>query len=165
MGAFVIDTLSGPVAFAAIPKCGQHTIAAYGGVMVDSAVIHKIATRIAFIRDPFDRLKSAFHFFKQTNCYVQCDHMSSYGKFIDWALDSDDEHVIPQHKFLFNSFNTLIKIEYMSEVMEELTGSVVTPQNTSEHNMKCDADYRADDIKSYYKEDYELYEEALNGLH
>ena len=75
MGAFVIDTLSGPVAFAAIPKCGQHTLKAYSSIHIGLDVIHNIDARVAFIRDPMDRLKSAFHFFKQNNLYRMCDFM------------------------------------------------------------------------------------------
>ena len=53
----------------------------------------------------------------------------------------------------------------MSAVLKELTGRSIPPQNTSDHNTNCDQTYRVNDIKLKYKEDYALYNGALNGLY
>lgn len=163
--ALVLASGEDVYAFALIPKCGQHTLRAYSSNFVDIGVIHKIDTRIAFIREPLDRLKSAFHFFKMNNLYRMCDFMRSYEEFVDWSLTAVEEHVLPQSEFLHGCFNTLIKMEYMTDVMRELSPFKIDPQNTSERNITYDDSYRIDDIKERYKEDYILYSRALNGLH
>ena len=163
--ALLLSVESGVYAFALIPKCGQHTLRRYTDSFVDLGAIHNVGTRIAFIRHPLDRLKSTFHFFKQNNLYRMCDFMGSYESFIDWALSAVEEHVVPQSQFLHGCFNTLIKLECMSDVMIEITGFSIPPQNTSDHNTICDESYRIDDIKTRYKEDYILYSRALNGLY
>jgi len=156
--------LNDKYAFAMIPKCGQHTLLAYGCIVAETNHIHNIKNRIAFIRHPVERLKSAFHFFKQANCYLNEDHMLSYEQFVDWVFHSTDEHVAPQSTFLSGNFDTFIKIDYMSSVMRSLTGLNVEPQNTSDHNAQCNIKYRARDIEKYYNYDYKLYESALDGL-
>ena len=162
---FLVNTKKGPAIFAAIPKCGQHTLKSHGGRIVDASRYLDLDIRAAFVRDPVDRLVSAFHFFRQTKCYNMCDFMSSYEGFIDWAFTSVDEHVLPQTSFTCGLYDKIVHIKNMSEVLDGLTGLRIPPQNTSERGLSFDGSYRISDIKKHDSDDYELIKKASDGIY
>jgi hypothetical protein len=161
---FVLPTHIGPVAFAAIPKCGQHTFAELDTSELPFDRIKEFPIRMAFIRDPLDRLSSCFHFFLHTNYPINGGKVRGYESFIDWALDSDDEHVQPQVElFSRYHFQRRFPISKMTEILELLTGEVI-PQANSAPRHEIDQGYRLDDIRERYSEDFDMYSEVLDGL-
>lgn len=164
---FTLDTFIGTVAFPAIPKCGQHTFAELGAVEHDFEKIKEFPVRLAFVRCPFDRLVSAFSFFKRVSYPIQDGSLRSFEAFIDWALDSDDEHVLPQYNIISpHHFKRVLPISSMTPVLGKLTGKVVPDANSTNH-YDVDTSYRYDDVRDRYFDDIILFEkskESLNGL-
>jgi len=160
--AYIIETNEGPVAFASIPKCGQHTLNA---ISVGMVLPQKLARfkRWAFIREPFDRLESAFHFYSEKGYKINGGKVGSWENFVDWALLSDDEHVLPQYLFV-KAFDKYIKMDFMDSVLGTISDYKPMKLNVSQRHHKTDLSYREKDIKHRYNNDFKLYESAFNGL-
>lgn len=157
--AVVFNCSGGDYAFAMIPKCGQHTLLYYGGNPVDAgSIVGNVDRSIAFVREPVERLHSAYRFFRQNSCYSMCDFMGSYEDFIDWALNSVDEHVIPQSNFLHNCYNEFMHLDKMTSFLSGITGRVIEPKNKTDKDVLFDTAYRLKDIKKRYSEDYKIFE-------
>jgi hypothetical protein len=157
---YAIDSKIGSIALPAIPKCGQHTLVSLGGVELEFERLRDFPVRIAFVRCPVDRLVSCFSFFHKVGYHLPSIHMDSYEAFVDWALDSDDEHVLPQFQLCsFHHFKRRFPLSRMTEVLGLLTGQSVTKENPSEH-YDVNAAYRLEDIKERYHDDFAVYEEA-----
>lgn len=156
--AFILDTFIGPAAFAAIPKCGQHTLNEYMRCMVQHGKLRKFPIRLAFIREPFDRFLSAFHFMAQTQYIFEGQRIRDYPAFVDLSLTSHDEHVLPQSDILdCDLFPTRLCLSSMCDVLGRLTGRQITVENSSIHN-PIDTNYRKDEVMVRYSEDVEMYE-------
>ena len=147
--AFLIQTCVGTVAFASIPKCGQHTLAKYQSGMVSEQKILQFPLRIAFVREPFDRFLSAFHFTTQNNYILDGRVIRSYEQFVDASLISGDGHVLPQSRFI-GSYNTLIDLKNMSDVVGAMTGRYITKENASIRH-EFDTSYRREEVMRRYR--------------
>ncbi|MBL4940487.1 MAG: sulfotransferase family 2 domain-containing protein [Colwellia sp.] len=154
--AFLLETCVGIVAFASIPKCGQHTLAKYKTCMVSELKVLQFPLRIAFIREPFDRFLSAFHFITQNNYTLDGKVIRSYEQFVDIAITSGDDHLLPQSMFI-DKYNTLIKLENMSSVIKSLTGKEITKENTSVRH-EFDTSYMKHEVMKRYLDDSIMYE-------
>lgn len=154
--AFLLETCVGVVAFASIPKCGQHTLAKYKSGMISERKILQFPLRIAFVREPFDRFLSAFHFITQNNYKLDGYVIRNYEQFVDIALTSGDDHVLPQSRFI-GSYNTLIDLKNMSGVIKSLTGKEITKENASVRH-EFDTSYKKEKVMQRYHEDVIMYE-------
>ena len=148
--------------FASIPKCGQHTLQSMCTANVARCRVPE-AKAIAFIREPIDRLKSAYHFFISKGYKLDRKKIGSYESFVDWALESNEEHIRPQHTFCEEYYN-FVKLECMSDVLTGITGSRVIALNTAPRYNETNATYRAEELRKLYAKDFYLYESALSGL-
>lgn len=153
--AFLLETCVGVVAFASVPKCGQHTLEKYKSGMISGQKIRQFPLRVAFIREPFDRFLSAFHFITQNNYLLDGHVIRDYHQFVDIALVSSDEHVLPQSRFI-DDFNTLLDLRDMSGVIYALTGEIITKENTSVRH-DFDSSYRKEEIMQRYHDDAIMY--------
>jgi hypothetical protein len=153
--AFLLETCVGVVAFASIPKCGQHTLNKYKSGMISEQKITQFPLRIAFVREPFDRFLSAFHFTMQNRYRIDGHVIRSYEQFVDVSLSSGDDHVLPQSRFI-DGYNTLIKLENMSEVLYSLTGKVITTENASMRH-DFDTSHKKQEIMQRYHDDVIMY--------
>ena len=156
--AYLLKSFVGPVCVAAIPKCGQHTLSELSYTLIEPKKIPEFSVRLAFVRDPLERLRSCFHFYLDSRFNIGGERIRSYQQFIDWALESQDEHVVPQADFV-ELFKTVIAIQDMSEILTRLTGKKVLKLNTSTR-FEVDDSYRLEDIKCKYYKDFLLYKKA-----
>ena len=162
--AFVLDTFLGPIAFASIPKCGQHTLAKYQKGMIPHSNLRRFPIRAAFIREPFDRFLSAFHFSAQTGYIIDGHRIHSYSQFVDIALNSDDEHVMPQCRLIDHDLFALkISVSIMSDVLSRLTGVEITVENASRRD-NFDASYMKSEVIERYSEDSKLFSDCLTEV-
>ena len=145
----------GPFAVASIPKCGQHTLDKYAVCKVPESKLNNFPLRIAFIREPFDRWLSAYHFMCQSRYILEGERVREYNRFVDVALESEDDHVLPQSRFI-SSFGTLLPLHSMSKVIGALTGKEITKENASERH-EIDTSYRKAEIMERYEDDTILY--------
>ena len=157
--AYLLKSFIGPVCVAAIPKCGQHTLSALSYTLIEPKKIPDFSVRLAFVRDPLERLRSCFHFYLDSRFNIGGERIRSYPQFIDWALESQDEHVLPQADFIAPLFNTVISIRDMSSTLSRLTGRKVLTLNKSSR-FDIDSSYRLIDVKNKYRKDYILCEKA-----
>ena len=157
--AYLLKSFIGPVCVAAIPKCGQHTLSALSYTLIEPKKIPEFSVRLAFVRDPLERLRSCFHFYLDSRFNINGERIRSYPQFIDWALESQDEHVVPQADFIAPLFNTVISIRDMSSTLSRLTGKKVLKLNPSTR-FEVDDSYRLEDIKRKYYKDFLLYQKA-----
>jgi hypothetical protein len=157
--AYLLKSFIGPVCVAAIPKCGQHTLSALSYTLIEPKKIPDFSVRLAFVRDPLERLRSCFHFYLDSRFNISGERIRSYSQFIDWALESQDEHVVPQADFIAPLFNTVISIRDMSSTLSRLTGRKVLTLNKSSR-FDVDSSYRLEDIKCKYYKDFLLYKKA-----
>ena len=157
--AYLLKSFIGPVCVAAVPKCGQHTLSAMSYTLIEPKKIPDFSVRLAFVRDPLERLRSCFHFYLDSRFNIGGERIRSYSQFIDWALESQDEHVLPQADFIAPLFNTVISIRDMSSTLSRLTGRKVLTLNKSSR-FDVDSSYRLIDVKNKYRKDYILCEKA-----
>lgn len=165
----VIDSDLGPIAILNIPKVGSQTLAALEVSKVGLQDSDRLGVKIAFVREPVERLVSAFHFFNSfPNKPYPKEVDRNWTAFVDWALESSDIHVRPQHHFCYRGnhavFTQLLPIEKMTQVLEMLRGHKIESKNVSKKESPVDMSYRIEDILSHYEKDSVLYELATLGL-
>lgn len=159
--SFAIDTIFGVVAVASIPKCGQHSLVEMSKCIIQREDLYNYDYRIAFTRDPLDRLRSAYHFYMQRHITMDGIHVTNWPDFIDWALVSNDEHVTPQSEFIRDDYNILVKLEAMTDFMRFIRFKNTPKLNTATRDIDVNETYRVECIKHKYSADYDLHERAL----
>lgn len=163
--AFFISTNQGNIPFCPIPKVGQHTLGHYSNGYVKLSAVVKSPFRVAFIREPMDRFLSAYYFFTRKRYKINGKSSYSYTEFVDWALDSDEEHVAPQARFVNETYyNTLIKFDYFNDVMSKLLDTDLERLNATPREADIDESYRIDELKRRYECDYKLYNNARESI-
>jgi hypothetical protein len=159
---FLLNTCVGVAVFASVPKCGQHTLHKYKSGMISGQKISQFPLRVAFIREPFDRFLSAFHFITQNNYLLDGNIIREYEQFVDLSLESSDDHVLPQSRFT-EGFNTFIDLKNMSSVIESLTGKAITIENSSlRHDF--DTRHRKQEVMQRYSDDVILYKNIKGAV-
>lgn len=160
---------NGPL-IARIPKNASQTIgmalAPSQQVTNEDALERDI--RVMFIRDPFDRLASAYSFFswlrsRNTRIEPEVPVFKTYEQFIDWALDSDDSHVTSQVDCVtVNGVFVPNRIHWLKDIVEvwnDYYPGLIPDKNNFPHrnNMQrlVTTDYRRDDIRKHYARDFE----------
>ena len=121
-----------------------------------------------FVRDPIDRLKSAFQFFKGRPPIMGrhqwgAKQMSTWEGFVDGVLDgitnphwrsvSDTMKLFPPGtKFIVHAFENINDEWPLRGKLER--------RNQSKPIEGVDMSYRADELRRFYKDDYKLREQA-----
>lgn len=128
--------------------------------------------RVAFLRDPIDRLGSAYRFFfwiRAENPDLQIDadigHWDNWQEFIDWALYSDNAHIRPQYELLLTEAgefvpNRLHWLRDIERIWDDYYPGLIPSgwdfpviHKTSQLDM---ASYRLDEIRERWAKDFEL---------
>lgn len=161
---------------ALIEKCGSSSIKSLYAI-VRAGIVHskdnmETPNRLAFIRDPFDRFRASFdHFYYMHNkglpngiiedSIFTNNVKHAYANFVDYTLENNDVHWQPQNEILkWNgvvTVNRMYKFEYINEVWLAEFGFEM-PHTNIHRRIVVDDSYRLDDVKDYYKTDYELRE-------
>lgn len=170
------DSLSGVgiVAVALIAKSGNTSIksAAAQGWYVKAEEAEQYPIRLAFIREPFDRLYSAYSFFsglywngeKYDKHGTVESAARSYYHFINHALEHRDEHWKNQGEILLSGEvkpTHLIKFDYINDLWPNIFPSELRKCNSSVRLPVC-KEYRKAELQDFYKTDLELYNSALD---
>lgn len=160
------------LAVAQIPRCALNTIAAWLGykdievVQNDDPRLLKMSKRVAYIRDPRDRLGSAFSMFYWNYDYTGKMHVSgapisSWEAFVDYVLDPnipDDEHWMPQTKIVGNIPNIYHKFENLVDTFQLYRPGILPHKNMT--TRRPTTDYRKDELLIKYADDIRLYQGA-----
>ena len=120
--------------------------------------------RVAFLRDPFDRLASGYSWFsnlqsKGGRTQPPVPTFDGYESYVDWALESDDSHVLPQHDLLLASHGEFVpnRLHWVHDI-QSVWERYYTGLIPHEHKVTRleTSDYRASDIRERYAKDFEL---------
>ena len=145
------------VAVSLIPKNGTHTLGQVTKPL--SKDISLYSERVAFFREPIERLQSAFFFFRwleKSGVSYKDDaifnYLDSYEDFIDYAIAVEDEHWKPQVE-LISDWTEILSVKQISQFVYDKTG-LVPPSSNSVLKFNINHDYRKSDLLEYYSGDY-----------
>ena len=154
------------IAMSCLPKNGSNSLHEVSpNKVVENIEVLNIPVRVAWIREPYKRLISAYSFFKSTiegggrlNKELS-ENVGSYEEFIDYTLNNNDEHWDSQVGQLTLNGDYLATVSHRFEDINELWslyfGGFIPHSNGCVH--KTVSDYRKDELDMKYKEDYELW--------
>jgi hypothetical protein len=111
--------IQGDTAVALISRVGSQTIYhALGARMFEAEHAAQVSTRIAFIRDPIERAKSAYRLFRllQDNDmnYIPDKALKGFGAFCQYIVTEEDQHWTPQAEIL-RQYGSLCNVFYRFE--------------------------------------------------
>ena len=153
-------SIIGGIAFLNIPKCGSSTLRSLEVHRAQASERFRYKKRVAFMRHPNERFQSGYRFFNKTKLFVPKECIGNYENYVDWALESDDEHVAPQSHFLKlygdDTVTEILDISCMTEYLESIVKHPVDVMNSTIQE-PLNNSYRADDIAMRYAKDLELY--------
>lgn len=134
------------VSFTLIPKCGLTSIMDSTPTGYDSW--EPVGRLITFVRHPYDRLVSAYRFFKDYG-----DHVTdTWEAFVDYALSKFDPHWEPQVNYIREGSEAY----KLAEIDKHwpLDTPVAWTNKSNPHPV---SEYRRDDINDHYREDLLLW--------
>lgn len=120
-----------------------------------------IPRRVAFVRHPVERLRSAYSFF----CRLKAEgiqhssgaNISSWESFVDQVLAGkhDDEHWRPQVEHIGTVPNIIHRLEDIDRHWHKYSDNPITRENTSPRQPTND--YRINDLRVKYAADMHLW--------
>lgn len=155
-------------AIAHIPKAGSQSIQNILAPLIrltgEEALQRKV--RVAFIRDPFERLASGYSFFTFQAMRPGAGtgafgfQWKDYEGFVDVALTSDDRHFLPQYgQLLAGEVFVPTDVHSLDALSSPVWNRYYRGRIPNREN-QCErlpvTNYRRDDIKAYYAKDFEL---------
>lgn len=148
------------LAVAQIPKAGLMTIREWLGPdfrVVSNDETKVVTRRVAFVRNPIERLKSCYSFFYWLSVngqlHVSGAPLSSWGVFVDHVLSgAEDEHWIPQSRHFGDAPNIWRRFESLPECYEEFKPGIL-PHNNRVTRLET-YDYRTEELLQYYAQDF-----------
>ena len=153
-------SIIGGIAFLNIPKCGSSTLRSLEVYRAQARERFRYKKRIAFMRHPEDRFQSGYRFFNKIKLFVPKSCIGNYENYVDWALESDDEHVMPQSHFLTlygdDTVTEILDLNCMTEYLESIVKHQVDVVNSTIQEPLSNT-YRAADIALKYAKDLEIY--------
>jgi len=158
------------VVICTVPKCGSQSMVEalmktkHTHLTKEGALSYD--KRVAFIRDPFDRLEAVYsHFWHIAQSGARIDQFipvevllsdNSYEQFIDYIFENDDDHWLPQSNIV-GVANTLHPIEDADKLWYNYAEGTLPRVNSWSrvpHNP-----YRQEEIMNYYRLDIKLRED------
>ena len=150
------------LAIAQIPKAGIQTIREWlprEFAVVTNDETMRVSRRVAFIRDPLDRLESCYSFMywladrgTPHRCGAPVD---SWQSFVNHILAHDDEHWRPQSLHVGTVPNIYRRFENLADCYGEFQPGLL-PHNNRATRLPVD-DYRRDELLHLYREDLALW--------
>ena len=147
------------IAVALIQKCASSSIrdavkADYGAIQLDE-VIH-VPRRLCWVRDPIDRLVSAFSYFHYTP-YLPASITGRWQTFVDYTLTHDDPHWTPQVDLLTHDGVLLPnEVYWLKDLQATWPFLGLLPWIRGVKHVEVDTTYRRDELDAKYAGDYEL---------
>lgn len=138
-------------------KSGLNTMRCTGLPRKSKAKNKNIKVRI-YIRNPIERLKSAWAMFTGLGEFPRGGNLLSWEDFIDKLLDEgySDQHwnpQIPQHK----TYDEIYRLENINETWP---GEHITHENIGTYK-KPVTDYRMNDLERFFKADLKAWDRAV----
>jgi len=153
----------GGVGVLLIPKCASQSMGTVKGIL--NAKTEEDVPKVvhAFIRDPIDRLYSAFAFMDAAppGMYEYMNRRATWEEFVDTIIQSGliDEHWEPQADVVARLGRPVI-LHLFENISTEFPFEGLEWTNKRTRHFEADLSYREDELKEYYAGDYQLREEA-----
>ena len=168
--AFFIDEAR-DLAVAQIPRCGIQTFKIWLGdsfrvVDNDDPALMTVTRRVVFIRDPRERLKSAFSLMYWSREYGRPHraqpNVTDWQNFVDYVLDSanpDDLHWMQQVDIFSSGIPTVIhKFENLLNHWQTYRPGIL--QQRVHFTRPATPDYRIPELAAKYAEDFTIWQGA-----
>jgi len=158
------------LAVAQIPKAGIQSFKEWLGpsfdvVENDNPRLLTVTRRVAFIRDPRDRLKSAFSFMYWMDEYGRPHHsqpdITDWQAFVDHILDPGttvNEHWMPQVEIFGDVPNTFHRFENLIDHWQTYRPGYLPHRNRT--TRRPTPDYRIAELATMYGEDMTIWQAA-----
>ena len=153
-------------AVARIPRCGSQTIGNWLGqdaipVQLNDPRLFDVSRRVAFIRNPLERLKSAYSLFYWLNDYeVKPKNrgipIGSWDEFVDHILVNEEIHWTQQTTLVEDVPNVYHRFENIIDHFEKYRPGIFPHNNWT--SRRPTVDYRMDEINEKYSQDLKLWE-------
>ena len=152
------------LAIAQIPKCG---ITSFREWLSDFDLIPNdrvcVSKRVAFIRHPLERIKSAYsymYWIQHRGGRLPDSRITteSWESFVDWALENDNEHWRPQIEFVGDVPNIWHRFENLDLYWERYKPGILGHENRA--SRLDTSEYREADLRAMYSDDLRLWEQA-----
>lgn len=156
------------LAMSCIPKNGSTSMrnAMPSNKIYENDEVLDVPVRVAWIREPIERLKSCYSFFHYLNAHDNngqrtptAEHTSSWEKFVDHALSTKNIHWNPQKEILMIDGEYIPTVSHKFEEIMERWGDYkpgLLPWQNACTKLPIN-DYRKDDINEFYTEDIALW--------
>ena len=152
------------LAVALIPKCGLQSIIAWMGkdsirLQSNDSLLSVVEKRVAFIRNPIDRLVSAYSFFYWMDHYGKRGSeeipIDSWESFVDHSLSVENEHWNPQTEMIGEIPNIYHRFENILEHFGKYRPGIFPHHNKS--TRRPVTAYRLLDICEKYYKDFDVW--------
>lgn len=156
------------IAMSCLPKNGATSIrhCFSSKPICENSEVLDISTRVAWIRNPLERLVSAYSFFYYLNeqngnkeKVAQKEHTQSWEAFVDHFLSTPDIHWNSQKEMLSLNGEYIPTVSHRFEDIMKLWGNYIPgllPWYNACTKLPIN-DYRRDEIDAYYAEDSALW--------
>lgn len=147
------------LAIALIPKAGSTTIRKVmedrGCTEMGHTSVMRVPHRIAFVREPLDRLISCYSYFHAHNgkerTFFPIEATETWEAFIDYILEHKDKHWAQQTELVGGFATSWYRLEHIGNILggdvPRLRQSIHEPVNN----------YRYHEITAYYYRDFLAY--------
>lgn len=151
----------GKLTVARIPKAASTAIEGWLGRdfrQVSSEEAMEAEARVAFIRDPIERAKSAYshmYYLKAHHTEHDCKApVDSWENFVDYILVNDNNHWRPQHLLIGDVPTVIHRLENLGAVRDRYWPGILKPDNCC--SRLPTSDYRTDELLEMYMGDLRL---------
>ena len=156
------------IAMSCLPKNGSTSMRNCNptGAILKNEEVLSVPVRVAWIRNPLDRMQSAYSFFFYLNergsngrTIPSIDDTRSWENFVDLVLTTENMHWCKQVEALTHDGIYVPTVTHKFEDIMELWGNYLPgllPWQNACSKLPIN-DYRSDDIEEYYKEDFKIW--------
>ena len=157
------------VAVAVLPKVASQSIGEYSRerlTQLTAREVFDIPRRVAWVRDPMDRLQSAYTFFREMTKNGPCGrdgfitkaHTKDWSTFVDLTLETPDAHWHPQVELLtFGDRFIPTEVHRFENIQKTWPWYGLLPWFNGTKHYPVDTTYRQAELTEKYREDMQLW--------
>ena len=156
---------NGDIAVALVPRVASSSIrdavrTLYMQVSPEDAL--KVDRRIAWVRDPIERLVSAYSIFHHSHLGLPASITGNWDTFVDYTLQTIDYHWEPQSNLLSLDGEIIPnELYHLRDLQKTWPFDGLLPWLRGVRHVDVDLSYRRDELDEKYRQDFELCRSVL----